>query len=399
MKVKNVLSVVFGLVLLIGSGVLFAFQSGEGENPEKSGKLKITIVKDNNGSLQKSEEIIEVKSRKDVKTYLKSKDIDLSELNFYGKKPSHHGHPRHGKMRVYNAPGKPMGDAHKIVFIKNDVNIEENSNSNNKEKVIVNTFMRDDSESGESQEVKIEKVVDKDGNIEVHKWVNGEEVDPNTKAQNHRMFMENGDGEMIIKVVCDEGDSDKIIKIKKEIDEDGNITILKSVNGEGFEKVEGGYGKYKCSKNSQKSGAHACKKGGAKSCGPRHGGAHGSKGFAARSNDGLVMIFGVPVDEKGNDISKKVVQEEAKSDLLIEDVTFYPNPTESQFSIAFNYAEKGKIFIQVKDMQGKEILNQEFNHEGGQFKEELELKDAESGMYIFNVTQNEKTYTHKLMVR
>ena len=111
------------------------------------------------------------------------------------------------------------------------------------------------------------------------------------------------------------------------------------------------------------------------------------------------MIFGVPVDEKGNDISKKVVQEEAKSDLLIEDVTFYPNPTESQFSIAFNYAEKGKIFIQVKDMQGKEILNQEFNHEGGQFKEELELKDAESGMYIFNVTQNEKTYTHKLMVR
>ncbi len=134
MKVKNVLSVVFGLVLLIGSGVLFAFQSGEGENPEKSGKLKITIVKDNNGSLQKSEEIIEVKSRKDVKTYLKSKDIDLSELNFYGKKPSHHGHPRHGKMRVYNAPGKPMGDAHKIVFIKNDVNIEENSNSNNKAK-------------------------------------------------------------------------------------------------------------------------------------------------------------------------------------------------------------------------------------------------------------------------
>jgi hypothetical protein len=213
------------------------------------------------------------------------------------------------------------------------------------------------------------------------------------------MFMENGDGEMIIKAVRNEGDSDKIIKIKKEIDEDGNITILKSVNGEGFEKVEGGNGKYKCSKNSQKSGAHACKKGGAKSCGPSPGSAYGSNGFAARSNDGSVMIFGVPVDEKGNDISKKVVQEEAKSDLLIEDVTFYPNPTESQFSIAFNYAEKGKIFIQVKDMQGKEILNQEFNHEGGQFKEELELKDAESGMYIFNVIQNEKTYTHKLMVR
>ena len=33
-------------------------------------------------------EIIEVKSREDVKTYLKSKDIDLSELNFYGK--NHH---------------------------------------------------------------------------------------------------------------------------------------------------------------------------------------------------------------------------------------------------------------------------------------------------------------------
>lgn len=360
MKAKNVLSVVFGLVLLIGSGVLFAFQSGEGETPEKPNKLKITIVKDNNGSLQKSEEIIEVKSRADVKTYLKSKDIELSELDFYGKKPSHHGHPRHGKMWVYNASGKPMG---------------------------------------ESQEVKIEKVVDKDGNVEVHKWVNGEEVDPSTKTQNHRMFMENGDGEMTIKVVGGEGDSDKIIKIKKEIDEDGNITILKSVNGEGFEKVEGGHRKYKCSKNGEKSGAHACKKGGAKSCGPRHGGAHGSKGFAARSNDGSVMIFGVPVDEKGNDISKKAVQEEAKSDLLIEDVTFYPNPTESQFSIAFNSAEKGKIFIQVKDMQGKEILNQEFNHEGGQFKEELELKDAESGMYIFNVTQNEKTYTHKLMVR
>lgn len=87
-RAKNVLSVVFGLILLIGSGVLFAFQSSEGETPEKPSKLKITIVKDNNESLQKSEEIIEVKSREDLKTYLKSKDIDLSELFFMKK--NHH---------------------------------------------------------------------------------------------------------------------------------------------------------------------------------------------------------------------------------------------------------------------------------------------------------------------
>jgi hypothetical protein len=56
-------------------GVLFA-QSPENESSEPR-KMKITIVTDNNGSVQKTTETIEVNSREDIHDYLKSKGIKV----------------------------------------------------------------------------------------------------------------------------------------------------------------------------------------------------------------------------------------------------------------------------------------------------------------------------------
>jgi hypothetical protein len=284
-------------------------------------------------------------------------------------------------------------ERHKMI-VRNDVDADLKRKGDTKEKIIVKTITLDDSDKSEEQEIRIEKKIDSEGNLVVRKWVNGEEVDPNLKTGKQHLLMKEGNGDVVIKMNGENGEPEKIIKIKKQVDGDGNVTVLRSVNGSEFEKVDPNRSRMKCSKQSASDG-HSCKKG------HEHHGNHqgeNGKGFAAISNDGSIMIFATPLDKVEEGKTKRSVQDEKRS-LLIEDVTFYPNPTESQFSIGFQSAEKGKIHILVKDIQGKEVLNEEFIHEGGEFKRELELKNAEPGMYVFNVIQNGKTYTHKLMVR
>lgn len=372
MKMKNVLTIVFGSILILGAGLLTAFHSGTDDSKREPRKIKMTIVKDVNGVMEKSEEVIEVKSKEDVNSYLKSKSINVDELDFYGGKG--HGKPHH----------------HPGVWVLDKTGGSDVS----KGEVVVKTIRIDDSDVTEEQNVRIEKKVDEEGNVVVRKWINGEEVDPNTRVKNPMADMKEEGSEVLVELKDENGEVEKVIKIKKELDADGNMVVLRSVNGGEFEKVEHNHPKKHCDKADQKG--NSCKSG-KEAHGDSHKG-HGPKGFAARSKDGSVMVFGVPVNEKGEEKVKKNNQEDNEI-LNIEDVTFYPNPTESRFSIAFNTVEKGTIEIEVKDIQGKEILKKDYDHNGGEFKQELELIDVDPGMYIFNVKQNGKTFTHKLMVR
>ncbi|MBD79383.1 MAG: hypothetical protein CL840_10710 [Crocinitomicaceae bacterium] len=372
MKRKNIFSIMLGVALLIGSGLLVAGTKGEKGNTDGPKKVKITIVKDDNGTLNKSEETIEVSNREDIHTYLKSKDIDLESLEIYPRKR----HP-HNAIWVYNKSGKEIHHRKHVMIVNTDEEVEK---TDGEEKIRIKTMVIEDEDSPEAvkQEIKIEKRIDEDGNVTVQKWVNGEEVDPEERHKHHRMKMtENGD-EITLEMKGEKGNPNKTIKIKKEVDEDGNVTVLKSVNGGEFEKIENGDDNVMCMKRMRHRGGRRL-------------------GFAARSEDGSVMVFVNPIQEDSERSSS--INEQGDNALEISDISFYPNPAENRFSIAFDSAEKGQILVRIMDLQGKEFLSKEYDHSSGKFEQELELKDAQPGMYLFTVTQNGKTYKHKLMVK
>lgn len=373
MKVKAIKILGIGAIILGTAGFVFAqkHKHVEGHKGEPK-QVKVTIVKDVNGNMTKSEEVITLKNREDMHKYLESKGINRDELEVYRRGGNHHGKQN---CWVYDKSGKTSSAE---VFVVKSEDIEIDSKDQKQEKVIVKTMVisEDDGQKPEQHEVRIKKEIDDEGNVTIQKWVDGEEVDPGSKQEMPRFKMMEKDGEMTIEVDDENGEA-KVIKIKKEIGDDGQVIVMKSVNGSDFEKVEG-------------KGAHHMR------MRTRHH--HAPMGFAARTSDGKTMVFVTPVDSKLEEA--KVKKNTNEPSLIVDDLNFYPNPTQGNFKISFKTEQEGEITVSIKDLQGKQIFSERYNAEGELFEKEISLKEnTESGMYLVEISQNGKTYTQKLLVK
>ncbi|UTW64466.1 T9SS type A sorting domain-containing protein [bacterium SCSIO 12741] len=337
-------------------------------------QVKVTIVEDNNGQINKSEEIVDVTERGDLQKYLKSKNIDLKEMEVY-KKGGGHGemrrmHSRHD-VWVFNRSGDHP-KSHVMVIAEAD---DDNFEGAIEEKVMIQKIeIHDDEGEVENQEIRVEKTVDDDGNVTVKKYVNGKEVDPDTKVFHPRSkvkMMEDGE-EMEIIVETSDEEEPKTIKIKKEVGDDGEVKVYKSVNGSEFKEVQ--RGEHKRMRWEEKGRQHP--------------------GFAARSKDGSTMVFVTPVKDESSAKTGQVMSTEQT--LELNEVKFYPNPSSGKFSLSFNTPQEGSVKITVTDLQGKEVMTQEFKNWNG--TQEFELNESEAGMYLVKIEQNGQVYSHRLVI-
>ncbi len=368
---------VFALLIFMGLTAVIV-KANQQEDPSKETaphKVKVTIVKDQNGQVSKSEEVIEVSSRKEIHDYLASKDIDLKEMEIYKKRDNRSAiHRMHGghDVWVFNRSGN---EARQRVMVISETNDDEVEGAVEEKVVVKKIEIQSDEGNIEDQEIRIEKRVDENGEVTIKKYVNGEEVDPNTKIHSPRAqvkMMEEG-GEMEIVVETSDEDEPKTIKIKKEMDENGNMKVYKSVNGGEFEEVD--HGKHQTMRWKEK-------------------GHHHHSGFAARSEDGSTMVFVSRVKEDKQ--AKKEQTMTAEQTLNLSDVKFFPNPSDGRFSLSFNTPQEGPVNITITDLQGREILKKEIKNWNG--TQEFELNESETGMYLVKIEQEGQVYSHRLMI-
>jgi len=78
-------------------------------------------------------------------------------------------------------------------------------------------------------------------------------------------------------------------------------------------------------------------------------------------------------------------------------VQLYPNPATTEFNVAFNLPEKQKVNLQVIDISGKVLFDQDFSNI---INQTINLKaPSQSGFYILHVTGQEISYTKRLFIR
>lgn len=82
----------------------------------------------------------------------------------------------------------------------------------------------------------------------------------------------------------------------------------------------------------------------------------------------------------------------------LEKMTFYPNPSEGVFNISLNPIYGEKVQVEVFDLQGRLVYNQEFEASSN-LEKQIEMKHAESGMYILRVKNGGFTANKKLIVK
>lgn len=88
---------------------------------------------------------------------------------------------------------------------------------------------------------------------------------------------------------------------------------------------------------------------------------------------------------------------------LGEDVAFknsinlFPNPNNGQFEVNFNAKKGADVNIEVIDIVGKTILNQSLKNSTGFVKQTIAMKNFSKGVYLLNLTYEEKTYTKRFI--
>lgn len=82
----------------------------------------------------------------------------------------------------------------------------------------------------------------------------------------------------------------------------------------------------------------------------------------------------------------------------LKDFKIYPNPNNGNFNVQFDSQSGNQIKVGVYDIRGRQIFDQTFENTG-LFSQNLELNDAQSGVYMVTVQDGDKKETRKIVIQ
>ncbi|MGB6037482.1 MAG: T9SS type A sorting domain-containing protein [Cryomorphaceae bacterium] len=98
----------------------------------------------------------------------------------------------------------------------------------------------------------------------------------------------------------------------------------------------------------------------------------------------------------GEDAEESFIADPA--DLPIEGPKYFPNPTEGKFRLEFFLPERGQTQIQLFDMTGRVVFDENLGNFQGAFNNDIDISHLESGQYIMHITQNNLRLAEKIIV-
>lgn len=87
----------------------------------------------------------------------------------------------------------------------------------------------------------------------------------------------------------------------------------------------------------------------------------------------------------------------ATADFGFADFVVYPNPNNGNFNVRFDGAASAGVKILVHDMRGRKIYENAFSN-NGLFNENIQLNNAQSGIYLMTVTDGERKEVKRIVV-
>ena len=79
----------------------------------------------------------------------------------------------------------------------------------------------------------------------------------------------------------------------------------------------------------------------------------------------------------------------------------YPNPSNGEFTITFESnlnSVDNNVKVDVYDLQGRLVYNNNFINTSSIFKENIVLENAKAGVYMVNISEGNRTTSHKLVI-
>lgn len=112
---------------------------------------------------------------------------------------------------------------------------------------------------------------------------------------------------------------------------------------------------------------------------------------AVAGNIGTVNSFSL-------EICTQTLQLLANKNFEFENFVLYPNPNNGDFTIQFNSDSDSKINIEVYDLSGRTIFSKAYAN-SGLFSQNLQLDNAQSGIYLVSITDGSKKVVKRIVIR
>ncbi len=81
----------------------------------------------------------------------------------------------------------------------------------------------------------------------------------------------------------------------------------------------------------------------------------------------------------------------------ISDLAIYPNPNKGNFNIQFNNAGSNDIKVNVFDMSGRKIFENNYTSQAT-FNENIQLNNAAAGVYLVSVTDGSRKMVKRIVI-
>ncbi len=114
----------------------------------------------------------------------------------------------------------------------------------------------------------------------------------------------------------------------------------------------------------------------------------------------IVIIKRAKITEADEAELKKINQDASKTDgkLAMDNMNFYPNPSNGKFNLSFSLADKGDAEITVLNSEGKKVYSEKLPNFTGAYDKEIDISKNPKGLYFVRIEQGKHAQVKKVVL-
>lgn len=114
----------------------------------------------------------------------------------------------------------------------------------------------------------------------------------------------------------------------------------------------------------------------------------------------IIIIKKVMISEPSAEDSKMLNKQTGISDekLQVENMKFFPNPNDGKFNLEFQVTSKGDTELNILNMEGKSIYNENLKNFSGQYSNAINISDQPKGVYFVKIKQGKHAQVKKIVL-
>jgi type IX secretion system substrate protein len=98
------------------------------------------------------------------------------------------------------------------------------------------------------------------------------------------------------------------------------------------------------------------------------------------------------------DADKEKVGADQMEDLKINDISFYPNPSDGRFTVDISTGNENLVQIKIIDPDGGVVYEKSDQQTSGEYSFKVDLSEKRKGIYLLQVIQNNSSLTKRIII-